>query len=160
MQSVPTALTLVEPRPYRGVLWGGLIAGALDISAAFISSGIRGRSPLWVLQSVASGLLGTDSFKGGLGAAALGGTLHFLIAFVAAAVYFVASRQLPVLVQRPIPSGLIYGVAVYAFMNLVVLKIAFSGRLSYTAAAVVTGLVIHMICVGLPIAISISKFSK
>ena len=43
--------------------------------------------------------------------------MHFLIALVAAAVYYAASRKLGVLLGRPVVSGLLYGVAVYVFMN-------------------------------------------
>ena len=62
---------------------GGVTTGVLDISAAFVDSGLNGRSPMFVLQSIASGLLGPESYKGGLKSAALGLALHFLIAFVA-----------------------------------------------------------------------------
>jgi hypothetical protein len=159
MRAIAATLTQVEPKGYRGILWGGLIAGVLDITAAFIMSGLRGRSPLLVLQSIASGLLGSKAFSGGIATAALGASIHLLIAFSAATVYFALSRRLEVLTQRPIPFGMIYGIAVYMFMNLVVLRIAFSGRLTYTLSMVVTGLIIHMICVGLPISISISRFT-
>jgi hypothetical protein len=69
----------------RAILWGGLMTGILDITAAFINSGLRGRSPQWVLQSIASGVLGSDSYKGGFRTAALGAAFHFLIAVVACA---------------------------------------------------------------------------
>lgn len=151
---------MVELKAYRAILLGGSIAGTLDITAAFVNSGLRGRSPMWVLQSIAGGLLGADSFKGGFRTAVLGGALHFLIAFVACAVYCLASRKLEFLTQRFIVFGLLYGVAVYAFMYLVVLRVAFHGKISYTPAAVVTGLLIHMLCVGLPISVVIHRYSK
>ncbi len=160
MSADSTAVSLVELKAYRAILWGGLIAGALDITAAFVNSGLRGRSPMWVLQSIAAGLLGSDSFKGGSRTAALGGALHFLIAFVACAVFYLASRKLEFLTQRFIVFGLLYGVAVYAFMYLVVLRLAFPSRISFTPAAVVTGLLIHMFCVGLPISIVIHRYSR
>jgi len=40
----------------RAILWGGLAAGALDITAAFVVYGLRGATPLRILQSIASGL--------------------------------------------------------------------------------------------------------
>lgn len=48
----------------QAILWGGLIAGALDITAACITSSLRGVTPVRVLQSVASGVLGAAAFKG------------------------------------------------------------------------------------------------
>ena len=80
----------------QAILIGGLIAGALDITCAFIFSYIRsGRSPAFVLQSVASGVLGRDAYQGGTKTAALGLGFHFVIALTAAAVYVLASRALP-----------------------------------------------------------------
>src|SRR5712692_8674548 len=106
------------------IVWGGLLAGGLDITAAFVIYGVRGASPVRILQSIASGLLGAAAFQGGRETAALGALLHFLIALVAAAVYYAASRKLGVLLGRPVVSGLLYGVAVYVFMNFVVLPLS------------------------------------
>ena len=64
--------------------WGGLIAGILDITTAFI----RWRPPVRLLQGIASGLLGPHAFQGGWGTAVLGLALHFFIAFSAAAIYY------------------------------------------------------------------------
>jgi hypothetical protein len=58
----------------------GVIAGILDISAAFIMFGLRGVPPAKILQGIASGLLGKQAFAGGTGTALLGAMLHFLIA--------------------------------------------------------------------------------
>lgn len=149
-----------ESKALRAILWGGLITGILDITAAFINNALRGRSPLWVLQSIASGLLGADSFKGGFWTACLGAGLHFLIAFVACAFYYAASRKVAFLAQQFILSGLLYGVAVYAFMNLVVLPLAFPFKISYPPGALITGLLIHMFCVGLPISVTVHHYSK
>ena len=160
MSAESTALSLEEPRAYRALLWGGLIAGILDITAACVNSALRGRSPMWVLQSIASGLLGPDSFQGVIRTAALGAVLHFFIAFVACAVYFAASRKFEFLVQRPIVFGLLYGVAVYMFMYLIVLPLTFHRTFLHPLTAVVAGLVIHMFCVGLPISLAVRWCSK
>ncbi|MEW6131047.1 MAG: DUF1223 domain-containing protein [Acidobacteriota bacterium] len=144
---------------FQPILWGGLLAGILDITAACINSGLRsGRSPQWVLQSVASGLLGVDAYKGGWTTALLGLFLHFLIAFVAATIYYFASRKLSFLVSSPILSGFSYGIAVYLFMYFVVLRLAFS-NMTYTMVGVATGMLIHMFCVGLPIALAVRRFA-
>ena len=113
-----------RPRAARAIAWGGLLAGAGDITFAFVVNGLRGVGPVRVLQSVAGGLLGAAAREGGLAAAALGAALHFLIAFAAAAVYWVAGRRLGVLVRRPVVCGLLYGVAVYLVMNFVVVPLS------------------------------------
>ncbi len=150
MQTASVTLSLQRSKAYRAIFWGGLIAGVLDIIAAFINSGVRGVGPLRVLRGIASGLLGAEAAKGGLAAAALGVVLHFFIATTATAVYYFASRKLELLVQQAVVCGIIYSVAVYSFMNSAVVPLsAFPYKIPYN----VIGLLIHIFCVGLPIAL-------
>ncbi len=145
---------------FRAILWGGLLAGVLDLTAAVVTNSFRGIAPIRILQSVASGLLGTQSYNGGLRTALLGTALHFVITFTAAATYYAASRKLTFLMRQAVVSGLIYGVAIYWFMNLIVLPLsAFPHKITFRAAIVVTGLIVHMLCVGLPIALAVRRFS-
>ena len=91
----------------RAIGWAGLLAGFLDITAAAVLFGLKGKSPVYLLQAIAGGLLGMSSFQGGLATAALGAFFHFLIAFTAAAVFYAASRKLTFLVKHPVPFGLL-----------------------------------------------------
>lgn len=144
-----------RPRAGRAILWGGLAAGVLDLAAALTTSAWRGVAPVRVLQSISGGLLGADSYSGGSATAALGVLLHFVIAFGAAAVYYAASRRLGFLVRRPFIAGPLYGVAVYLFMNFVVLPLsAFPHPVAVAPVRLATGLAVHMLCVGLPIALA------
>jgi hypothetical protein len=148
------------PKASRAILWGGLSAGVGDIAFAFVVSGLRGVGPVSVLQSVAGGLLGPPAREGGLATAALGAALHFLIAGAAAAVYWLASRRLKVLVRRPVVCGLLYGVAVYFFMYFVVLPLsAIYFKPSYEPSAVLLNSAGHMLLVGLPIALAARRYS-
>ncbi len=145
----------------RTILAGGALSGVLDLTAALINSSFQGRRPIGVLHAIASGLLGADSFKGGFAAAALGVVLHFIIATGATAVYYAASRKLTFLIKQFVLSGLLYGVAVYFFMNFIVLPLsAVPFKISYTLAGLVTGLLILMFCVGLPIAFIVRRYSS
>jgi hypothetical protein len=147
--------------PYLGIFWGGLIAGTLDILAAFINLHRVGVSPERTLQGIASGLLGRDSFRDGLASAALGLLCHFLIAFGAAAVYYAASRKLRVLVKRPVICGLLYGIPVYLFTNFVVIPLSRIGLRPVGAiSGVLIALVILGVCVGLPISLMIRRYSS
>lgn len=150
---------------FRPILFGGLIAGVLDITYAFVFSYLRsGRTPAFVLRSVASGALGRDAYQGGAKTAALGLGFHFLIAFAAAAVYVLASRALPFLTTHPIFSGIIYGLCVYVVMNCVVLRVsairATTWPWSYPKSVLIGGLLIHIFGIGLPIALVNRHYSK
>jgi uncharacterized membrane protein YagU involved in acid resistance len=140
-------------RAFRAILAAGLLSGALDLTAAFINAGRMGIAPARVLQFIASGLLGTRSFNGGARTAALGAGAHFLIAFGASVVYYAASRQFEFLGEQAVVSGLLYGVAVYLFMNLIVLPLSAAPKRPVSMSSAIVGLVIIMLCVGLPISL-------
>ena len=156
-----TAPSSSEPKAYRVILVGGLIAGVLDITSAFVNSALHyGRGPIGILQGIASGLLGPDSLNGGIATAALGLAIHFLIATVACAVFYASSRKIKFLVRQAVISGVLYGVVVYLFMYHVVLALAFSRRAPRALEQVVTAVIIHMVCVGLPISLTVRRYSK
>ena len=136
---------------------GGLIAGALDITYAFILWWLRAQvTPPQILQSVAAGLLGKASYEGGVGSATLGAVLHFCNAFIIAAIFVGASRLWPVLARRATLFGPLYGIGVYLVMNYVVLPLSNFPRRSGSPAPVVwiTGVLAHMFLIGLPIALA------
>jgi hypothetical protein len=142
----------------RAILWGGLLAGLADALYPTLYYGWQGVSPVRVWQSVAAGLLTRErSVAGGLPTAALGLAIHFFIAFTAAAVYVLASKKLPVLVQRAVLCGSLYGLWVYVFMNSVVIPLSAlpPRRTSWIQPTLTffTGLVVHMFGVGLGISL-------
>lgn len=101
--------------------------------------------------------MGRESFQGGFATAALGLGLHFVIAFGAAAVYTLASRKLRFLIQSWPLAGAIYGIAVWAFMAFVVVPLSRVAPGKMTLESVATGILIHVLCVGLPIAWIVRK---
>jgi hypothetical protein len=160
MTATSTASLPRHSKTYRAILWAGLIAGTLDITAACITSTLRGGTPMRVLRYVAGGLLGPAAFQGGTGTAALGLALHFLIATTWAAVYYAASRKLRFLVEQPILCGLLYGIPVWCFMNLVVIPLSALPKPTFTTSGVLIGAAILMFCIGLPSALVVRRYSK
>jgi uncharacterized membrane protein YagU involved in acid resistance len=138
-----------------GVLAGGTIAGALDIVFALTFAASRGVGPLRVLQSVASGALGEAAFSGGLRTAILGLALHFCIACIWAALFFACASRIRALTDRPLISGMSFGVAVFLAMRLVVLPLsAFPYPMSFAPLATTLDLLSHMFLFGVPIAMA------
>jgi len=142
------------------VVCAGFLSGVLDITAALVVYGFFGAKPVPLLQGIASGLLGAKAFQGGLATAMLGLLCHFVIAFGAATVYFAASRAVPALLQEALASGALYGVAVYFFMSRVVLPLSAATRRPFSMKMMIIGVVIHIFCVGLPISLSVRRFSR
>jgi hypothetical protein len=137
----------------------GLIAGILDIMSAFVIATLKGMGSMRMLQGIASGLLGPQSFEGGMATAELGLAIHFLIAFTVAAVFYAASRQFNFLTQHSVVSGLLYGIAVYIFMYWIVVPLAFH-HAHHSISRDLTAVIVHMLLIGLPIALVVRRFSK
>jgi hypothetical protein len=159
MNPANTSTSVKPTNPLLGILWGGLVSGTLDITAAIVVYGRFGARPIPLLQGIAAGLLGPRAHEGGLATAFLGLFCHFLIAFGAAAAYFTASRSIPFLIEHAGTSGVLYGVAVYFFMNRVVVPLSAARHYPFSFKMMAIGVVIHIFCVGLPIALIARRFS-
>lgn len=152
-----------NPDALRAIGWGGFIGGTLDISDALLFYGVRGISPQRLLQGIARGLLGDRAMQGGWPVAILGLALHFFIAFSAAAVYYAASRRLRMLRERPLLSGTLYGIAVFLFMNMIVVPLSAIHRsptamLAFNIVSLNAVLAL-ILFIGLPIAIAVRHFA-
>ena len=138
---------------WAAALIGGTAAALLDIVYAFVWLGINDRSPLWVLQSVASGWLGRGAFTGGWSAGALGASSHWAISIGAAALYGVAVRGSPWIRAHWIAGGIVFGALVYLFMNFVVIPLSAAPfGPSWAPRAFIQGFISHALLFGLPIA--------
>lgn len=108
-------------RPYPSVdqalspwLLTGIAAATLDLAIASLYWMLYGVSPLRVLQSIASWVLGAPAFAGG-NATALGGALLYTgLVCAQAALYLWISRRFPVLWRKPLLCGASYGAMMYA----------------------------------------------
>jgi hypothetical protein len=153
-----------EPHPLAGtlpvsraILYATLVVGALDAADGVVFRGLQGQNPIQVLQYIASSLLGARSFSGGLASAGLGLVVHFAIALVVATIYILASRRVAVLRTQWVLLGLLYGAAVWAVMNLLLLPLTAVAPGPITTAALANGIVSHALFVGLPSAFLAKK---
>jgi len=149
----------------RAILWGGLICGVLDITSAIVISIANGGSPVRMLQGIAGALLGPVSFEYGAATAALGLAMHFGVAFTATAIFYWLSRRIPAMVEWAVPSGLLFGVVWLLVMYRGVIPLTAALRTLYLDNVKRTlpalwplPLLVHMTCVGLPIALAVRRF--
>lgn len=143
----------------RSTIWallvGGSIAGALDILFAITYACVRGSSAQSLLQTVASGLLGESAYSGGWAAAGTGLGLHFLISYLFAGGFLVAARSLRILAERPLVSGVLFGIGVFFVMRLLVLPLsAFPHPVTFSPMAWGLDLLSHMFLFGVPISLA------
>lgn len=140
-------------RPLETILWGGAAVAILDIANAMTFWAIyNGATPQVILQSIAAGLIGQDAFSGGAPTALLGAFLHYFIATGIAAVFYLACKLWPALLQRPFWSGVSYGLTVYLVMNYAVLPLSLASPLPFIPSWFLDSLLGHVAFVGLPLA--------
>jgi hypothetical protein len=152
---------LGHPRALDTILYGGLVVGILDGLFALIFYGlILGVKPMRIFQSVASGLLGKASYEGGIQTFLFGILLHFVVATCIAAVYYVASLKLPVLIHHAVICGLIYGMITYLGMNYVVIPLSAASSGRFSLRTFLPAFIGHALLVGLPIALLARRSAK
>jgi hypothetical protein len=140
------------------VVYGGLMVGLLDGLYAVIFWALRGVSAKRVFQGVAAGWLGRPAAaSGGWPTFALGLATHFFIAFSVAAVYYAASRKVPLLREKWLLAGVLYGMAVHTFMAFVVIPLSRMPGGRFNWRNFVLNLVAHALLVGLPAAYFASR---
>jgi uncharacterized membrane protein YagU involved in acid resistance len=138
----------------------GLLSGALDLTATSTLMRSNGIPFKRLLQGIASGVFGSAAFKQGKKTAAAGFFFHFFIAFSAAFIYFAISRKMSALIDFPLFSGVVYGSAVHLVMSRIVVPLSAVPKRAFSPKAFLTQLIIHIFCVGLPIALIISRYSQ
>jgi len=150
-----------KPRAFVPILAGGLIAATIDIVFACTYHGLRsGVAPVRILQSIASGWLGKASFDGGLGSAALGFASHYGILIIAAAIFYAVSRRFRFLIDRPMLSGMIFGVGIYCTMNFIIVPLSAAPQFKSTLVGTLSDLTVHVLLLGPAIAFSIRRFAR
>lgn len=136
----------------RQLALASFVVGTLDILEVIVFYWLRSKaSPMRVVQGVATGLYGKAAFDGGVRTMLIGLAAHFFIATVVVCVYHFASRRIAILRRRPVVMGALYGLAVFAFMNAVVLPLSATGAPKFKVPAIVVNLLFaHIFCIGIP----------
>ena len=144
----------------------GLIAGALDITAACIHAFIKNdTAPMQVLRGVASGAFDPKTFSSPGLLALCGLLIHFFIAISFTFFFFFLAKLIPSLVKYPIPIGILYGVFVWGAMRFIILPYIsrlnpkpIAGKEAIINAAIAAGIIV--ICVGIPVVLLARKYVR
>ena len=151
----------------RAILWAWLLCGVLDITSAIVLTIAAGGSPLRMLQGIAGALIGPKSFELGPPTMLMGLAMHFGVALAAASLYYWLSRRIFFLYEQPVAGGILFGVFWLFVMYRGVLPLLAALRPLYIANAPPRRpppdiwpwpFIVHIVCVGLPIALSIRRF--
>jgi hypothetical protein len=137
----------------KPILIATLVAGTLDILAATGLTLYYGRRTVTdMLRGVAAGPF-PDALNWGGSGAALGLAVHFALMAVMVAVFMLAASRWRRLWEKPLLSGLLYGLATYVVMNLIVVPLRWPAAFPPSPLSVATQLFCHIVLVGIPIAL-------
>ncbi|MGX7666390.1 DUF1440 domain-containing protein [Flavobacterium pedocola] len=136
---------------FKQILTTGFIAGLLDGLAAVIFLGKMNAER--VFKFISSGIFGEKAFTGGYEMILYGALLHFLIAISFAAFYYFIMNRIISFTNNKIIKGLIYGLFIWGFMNLIILPLSNTPQFPLNFIGALKGIVIIILCVGLPISL-------
>lgn len=148
---------MVQGSILRPIVLATLVSGTLDILFAIFLTLLRGRDPATMMRFVASGPFPT-AVDWGIKGSILGLLVHFAVMTIMVGLFVVIARSRPVLLDRPVASGVAYGLVTYAAMNLMVVPLRFPQAWPPTALSIGTQLFAHIALVGLPTAFIARRF--
>lgn len=144
----------------RIILLAGFVAGTLDIVAAFIQFYINtGKSPLVILQYIASAAVGKErAYSGGAGIYLLGLFFHYVIAYGLTIFFFWIYPYWGVMARNRIITAVIYGIFAWMVTALVIVPLSFIGKFPGNPAQAAMAILILICMIGLPLSFIIGRY--
>lgn len=144
----------------KAIFKTGLIAGSLDIAAAFLSAWlVNNVSPVSVLQFIASGVFGKEAFAGGYQMAFLGLAFHFVIAFCCTIAYFIIYPKWKLLQrQHHLINAILIALVAWVVTQLGVIPLSRASQGAFTLVPVIRSYLILVFCIGWPISVLSRKY--
>lgn len=145
----------------RAIVTATAVSGTLDLLSAFLFAGMKGNSPVKVLQSVASGPFGAAMFDRGPRGALTGLLVHYGLMTIMVSVFVLAVTRIPTLLRQPAVTGIAYGFGIYLVMYWFVLPLRYPSVFPQTGWWQVTNaLISHLLCVGLSMGLAVGRIMK
>ena len=136
-----------------------VVCGTLDILFAVLLTLWRGRAPADMLRFVASGPFPSATDMGTAGSV-LGLVVHFTLMAIMVAAFLFAARNYPIVLDQPLLSGLVFALATYVAMNLIVVPVRFPAAWPPKALSISTQLFAHAFLVALPTVLIAKRFLR
>lgn len=147
----------------KSITLTAFVAGTLDLAGAVVSYMLsRGGSfPKKILEYIAGGWYGSQALDGSLKMNIIGGLSHFFIATCWTVLFYLLYPRLRFLQKNNLISAILYGLVIWAVMNLVVLPFsAWHAPVTIVLREVAKAAFILIICVGLPVAVGAGSYYK
>ena len=150
-----------KPGLVKNILFAWLLAGTLDILAAFawfILAG--GKDPSRVLVFIASGYFGKAAFAGGEEMIIAGLIFHYLVAFCFTVLFFFLYPSSVWFRKNILVTAILFGGFTWLVMNLLVIPFSKISSASFHLASVCIGISILIFLFAFPMLIIIRKYYR
>jgi hypothetical protein len=137
-----------------------LLAGTLDAVAASIQYYLNtGNNPAQVFRYIASAVFGTATTSQQLYSwAACGLLLHYLIALLFTLFFFLAFKSITQILTNKFLTGIVYGLFVWAVMNLAVVPLSFGKPIAVTFPKAAIAALILIAAIGIPVSLLANRY--
>lgn len=140
------------------ILKAGLIAGTLDICAAFIYSYIkRGTPPQNVLQYIAKVVFGKDRFTEAWILNLTGLLIHYCIAFSWTILFFIFYPRMKWMQKNFLITGIVYGLFVWTMMTTIILPLWNGKAFVFNPESSTINAAILVLAIGMPLSVIARK---
>ncbi|MBS1915756.1 MAG: hypothetical protein JST87_05725 [Bacteroidetes bacterium] len=138
--------------PLRHALTAGLIAGTLDITAAFIQTYIKtSKGPEAVLKFIASGAFGKEAFTGGNSMIVWGLVFHYIIAISFTLFFFWLAVMAPKILSQKILTAIVYSTGMWSVTQFIVIPLSKIPKRQFNFSNTIIAISILVMCIGIPI---------
>jgi uncharacterized membrane protein YagU involved in acid resistance len=143
----------------KTIFKAALLVGTFDIIGAFTHYYCKtGKAPFKpVLTFVASGLSGKSAFTNGDAMMLVGLLIHYCIATAFTVFFFFTVAKTEFARKQKLLTGILYGAFIWAVMSFLVLPLSNVPKMPKEFWNVPIGMMILMICIGIPLAYIASK---
>ncbi|MCB0664866.1 MAG: hypothetical protein KDC80_03545 [Saprospiraceae bacterium] len=146
---------------WKSSIKAGVIAGSLDISAAFFEAYLtRDVMPGDVLKFIASGILGDAAFQGGFLTMLLGLLSHYMIAIICSDCFYLFYRPFSLQKISWAVNALLIAIIAWIVTNQLIIPFSHIGPRPFEFSNFLVSVSILLLCVGVPIAIFARNYFK
>lgn len=145
---------------FKAIFGATIFTGSLDIVLAILWYAVlqKKTTALKILQSISSGLFGMPAYRGGMPMALIGLFLHYFITLLFVMFYFSIYPMVRPLKIYPLFSGILYGLAIWMLMNLIILPFTFRSLGTIELSSAVTGVSILILGIGIPLSFITNRY--
>ena len=155
LRFTPMSSPIPKKISVKQILTVAFIAGTLDgASAVIILANFKFAA---TFKYIASAVFGKAAYSGGTEMILAGIFFHYLIAFSFTLFYAFAATKVRFLSANKVVSGILYGLFVWAIMNLIVVPATRIPGSDFNLQRALVNAVILVFCIGLPISLLISR---